>query len=41
VPATREQAKTVFTTPEALLFGVLVVAALAGIYGPASGWISI
>jgi arginine:ornithine antiporter/lysine permease len=41
VLARREQGKAVFTTSEALLFGALVVAALAGIYGLASGWISI
>lgn len=41
VLARREQGKTIFTPAEMLLFGVLVVAALAGIYGLASGWISI
>ena len=41
VLARREQGKAVFTMPEALLFGAIVVAAVAGIYALASGWISI
>jgi arginine:ornithine antiporter/lysine permease len=41
VLARREQGKAVFTTAEALLFGAVVVAALIGVYGLASGSISI
>ena len=37
----REQRKAVFTTPEGVIFGAILVAAVAGLYGLVSGAISV
>ena len=41
VLARREQGKSIFTPVEWLIFGIIAVAALVGLYGLASGTISI